>query len=144
MKSGNRIVSLNLLAMALFPASLCWASMEPGSPPAQTVGSITYLSGGADPAQAKAMQNEAAGFPLELDFLWGRGAKETPIGSVEWSIRNAAGHALLDASSNGPEVLASLPDGRYTVTARYDRMQLSRVINVHKGMHDTIVLEWPE
>jgi hypothetical protein len=113
-------------------------------PPAQSVGPVTYVSGGGDPAQAQAMRRAAAHYPLELDLLWGRGAKETPIAGVEWSIRNAAGRTLVDATSTGPLVLASLPDGRYTVTARYEATALSRVVDVHERRHDTVVLEWPQ
>jgi hypothetical protein len=144
MNSTNRIPLLSLVAVAVFPASLCWASISRDTPPAITVGSITYLNGGRDAAQAQAIRSEAARYPLELDFLWGRGAKETPIGNVEWSIHNAAGHKLLDASSNGPLVLASLPNGRYRVTARYEDKTLSRVVNVHQGTHETVLLEWPQ
>jgi hypothetical protein len=113
-------------------------------PPAQTVGQVTYVSGGSDPVQAQAMRRAATHYPLELDLLWGRGAKETPIAGVEWSIQNSAGRKLVDAHSSGPLVLASLPDGRYTVTARYEGDKLSRVVDVHRGRHDTVVLEWPE
>jgi hypothetical protein len=144
MNYTNRISSLCLFVVAVFPASLCWASINPDTPPAITVGSITYLNGGRDVTQATAMRSEAARYPLELDFLWGRGAKETPIGNVDWSIQNAAGHRLLDASSNGPLVLASLPNGRYRVTARYQDRTLSRVVNVRQGTHETVLLEWPQ
>ena len=113
-------------------------------PRAQSAGPVTYVSGGSDPVQAQAMRKAAAHYPLEVDLLWGRGAKETPIAGVEWSIRNAAGRKLVDASSSGPLVLASLPDGRYTVTARYEQSTLSRVVDVHKGSHNTVVLEWPQ
>ena len=116
--------------------------MDSDMPPAKHAGQITYFSGGSAPAQAKAMDSEARRYPLELLFFWGRGEKETPI-DVEWSIKNAAGKELVDARSSGPEVLASLPDGRYTVTARYDETTLSRTLAVHRGAHDTVVLEWP-
>lgn len=144
MKYTNRILLSSLLAMAPFSISMCWASASPSLPPAQHAGPITYISGGGTPAQAEAIGQKAAGYPLELDFLWGRGAKETPIANVDWSIRNAPGHEMLDAHSNGPEVLASLPNGRYTVTARYEGTTRSRVVDVHQGMHDTVVLEWPQ
>ncbi len=139
--NGNRILWASLLAMSL-PVSTVWASISHDMPPAKTAGPVTYFSGGSTPAQTEAMDSEAAGYPLELLFLWGRGQKETAV-AVEWSIRNAAGHELLDARSSGPEVLASLPDGRYRVTARYKETTLSRVVNVHRGMHDTVILEWP-
>jgi len=141
MKNRNRILLASLLTTSL-PLSAAWAAMSHDMPPSKTVGPVTYLSGGSDPAQAKAMNSEASRYPLELMFFWGRGQKETPV-PVEWSIKNAAGRELLDAPSSGPEVLASLPDGRYKVTARYDETTISRTVNVHRGIHDTVILEWP-
>ncbi len=142
MKTVNRKLWLSLLAVTPFAASTGWASINSDMPPAKSVGPITYSSGGSTPAQAKAMDNEAARYPLELLFFWGRGQKETPI-DVDWSIKKASGHELVDARSSGPEVLASLPEGRYTVTARYKETTLSRAFNVHKGTHDDVMLEWP-
>lgn len=141
MKNRNRILLASLLAISL-PASTGWAAIDSNVPSSKTVGPVTYLSGGGDPAQAKAMNSEAGRYPLELLFFWGRGQKETPV-PVEWSIRNATGRELLDAPSSGPEVLATLPDGRYKVTARYKDSTISRVVNVHRGTPDTVVLEWP-
>jgi hypothetical protein len=142
MKTSNRTVWLSLLVVTPFTASAAWASINSGMPATKTVGPITYVSGGSTPAQTKTMDSEAARYPLELLFLWGRGQKETPV-DVAWSIKNAAGHELVNAHSSGPEVLASLPDGRYTVTARYHETTLSRVVTVHKGAHDEVLLEWP-
>ena len=144
MKSSHRVVALKLLAIALLPASTCWAALNPDLPPKQSIGTVTYRSGGGEPAEAKAMSRAAAGYPLELDFLWGRGAKETPVGNVDWSLRNASGNILLDSLGDGPVVLASLPAGRYTVTAEYDGKTLSRVVDVRKGAHDDVAMEWPQ
>jgi len=142
--SFNRILLSSALSAMLVPASLAWAATNPDLRTAHVHGAVVYLSGGSNPTQASALRTEAANYPLELDFLWGRGAKETPVTVADWSIRNAAGHQLLDASSSGPIVLASLRDGRYTVTARYEGTELSRIATVRKGMHDTVPMEWPQ
>jgi hypothetical protein len=144
MKVINRMFLSSALFVTLAPAMSAWASVNSDLPPRQVHGSVVYLSGGSSAAQAVAMRSERANYPLELNFLWGRGAKETPIAVVDWSIKNAAGHSLLDASSSGPVVLASVPDGRYTVTARYEGRTLSRTATVRKGTHDTVVMEWPQ
>jgi hypothetical protein len=141
MQYRNRILWASLLAASL-PVSTGWASISANMPSSKSAGPVTYVSGGSDPAQAKAMSSEATSYPLELLFFWGRGQKETPV-AVDWSIKNAAGHEMLDVPSSGPEVLASLPNGRYTVTAQYKETTLSRALVVHKGIHDTVVLEWP-
>lgn len=142
MKTGNLSPWLCLLSAAPFALSSASASADANLPSAKTVGSITYISGGDTPAQAKAIDADASHYPVELLFLWGRGQKETPVDAA-WSIKNAEGHEFVHASANGPEVLASLPNGRYTVTARYNETTLSRVVTVRKGSLDEVVLEWP-
>jgi hypothetical protein len=147
MKHGKPPVLGTFVIASLFAAGPALSSTMKSTmgelPPAQSVGKVTYMSGGDDPAQASAMRREAANYPLELDFLWGRGAKESPI-SADWSIRKAGGPELVQASSSGPMILASLPDGHYTVTATYDGHRLTRTIDVHRGTRDTVVLEWPQ
>ena len=145
LKRTKQILRLSLFAVTAFTSFVALAATAPvssGMPPAKRAGQITYFSGGGTPAQVNAMDTQANRYPLELLFLWGRGEKETPV-DVAWSIKNAAGRELVDASASGPEVLASLPDGRYTVVARYDETTLSRTVLVHRGKHDTVVLEWP-
>lgn len=144
MQALNRYLMVGAVSMAIMPAAMAMASPESALPPQHTAGPVTYLNGGSDPAQATAMNGAAARYPLELEFLWGRGAKESEIARVQWSVRNAAGHEMIDGSAGGPMVLASLPDGRYTVTATYDGDTLSRTVSVRKGMHDDVLLEWPQ
>ncbi len=140
---NHRLFSLGVAVIGLALAVPATGTVSQ-LPPAEHAGPVTFVSGGADANQADAMHRATASYPLELDFLWGRGAKETQIGNVEWSIQNAAGRTLADARSTGPMVLASLPDGRYTVTATYDGKALTRDVTVRKGKHDQVLLEWPQ
>jgi len=144
----SRLISLGIavtgFALAVPATSTTMKTTMSQLPPAEHVGPVTYVSGRADAKQAEAMRHATASYPLELDFLWGRGAKETQIANVEWSLHNAAGDTLIYAHSTGPMVLASLPDGHYTVTATYDGRALTRDVSVQKGRHDRVVLEWPQ
>jgi len=140
---NHRLFSLGVAVTGLALAAPATGTVSQ-LPPTEHAGPVTFISGGTDANQADAMQRATASYPLELDFLWGRGAKETEIANVEWSIRNTTGQTLADARSTGPMVLASLPDGRYTVTATYDGKALTRDVTVQKGKHDRVVLEWPQ
>ena len=91
------------------------------------------------------MQSDAKQYPLELQFLWGRGAKETPVAVSKWSIQDAkTGHVLASGQSGGPIILASLPNGRYAVLATYDGNTLKRYVPVKKGLQEDALLEWPQ
>src|SRR5262249_6241670 len=125
------VVLSSLLTVACAVAPMAWASTNSDLPAAQQAGSVTYLSGGSAPAQQQAMQRDAKQYPLELQFLWGRGAKETPVTASRWSIRDAkTGDVLASGQSGGPIVLASLPNGRYAVLATYDGTTLKRYVPV--------------
>ncbi len=144
MQPRKQMLLLSSLAVISATASLAWGSTNSDMPAALHVGSVTYLSGGGAPAQEQAMLSDAKQYPLELQFIWGRGAKETPVTASEWSIDNAAGHVVVAAHSGGPIILASLPNGRYTVRATYDGDTVARVVRVRKGSHDDVLLEWPD
>jgi hypothetical protein len=90
------------------------------------------------------MQTDAAQYPLEVQFIWGRGAKETPVAASEWSIRDAADRVLVVGHGGGPIILASLPNGRYIVQATYDGDTLRRHVRVSKNAPEDVLLEWPQ
>ncbi len=144
MRTRNLAILASLSGLTTLAPVAAWATADSSLPPAQKSGPVTYLSGGSDQAQATAMRHAQARYPLEVEFLWGRGAKETDIAGVDWSIRDMDGHVLLDQRSGDPIVLASLPDGRYNVTGTYDGITESRIVSVRRGSHDDLLLEWPQ
>lgn len=142
MQSRKQFVLASLVAVTSAAASIACASVGPDLPAAQHAGSVTYLSGGGAPAQEQAMESDANQYPLELQFIWGRGAKETLVTASDWSIRDATGHVLAAGHSGGPIILASLPNGRYIVRATYDGATVARTVQVRKGVQDDVLLEW--
>jgi len=144
----RKFLPLSVAIAGFVAAGSATAAANPSAtsqlPPAQHAGSVTYMSGGAKAPQAEAMYAAAANYPLELDFLWGRGAKESEISKVDWSISNAAGRELVKAESSGPIVLASLPDGHYTIKATHDGKELTRNVTAHNGKQDTVLMEFPQ
>jgi len=144
-----RLIPLGVAVAGLALAGPALSAAAPSTmsqlPPAQHAGPVTYVNGGAEAMQADAMDHASASYPLELDFLWGRGAKESEISHVDWSLKNdRTGQTMVEAQATGPMVLASLPDGRYTVTATHDGKTLTRDVSVQKGKHDRVLLEWPQ
>ena len=144
MQSRKHLLVSSLLTVVSAGTPLAWASTNPDLPAAERAGSLTYLSGGSAPAQAQAMQSDASQYPLELQFIWGRGAKESPVTASEWSIRDAADRVLVVGRSGGPIILALLPNGRYIVQATYDGDTVRRTVQVRNGVADDVLLEWPQ
>ncbi|MBP0592236.1 hypothetical protein J8I87_21380 [Paraburkholderia sp. LEh10] len=50
---------------------------------------------------------------------------------------------MLKATAHGPFMLASLPDGRYKVTATYDGKTQQRIVEVTPSTHIRTLSVWP-
>jgi hypothetical protein len=127
------------LLTALAPA----ANARTVMPPAHTVGQVKYVSGGVGIDEAAAMQRAAAHYELEVVFaardLAGRGDY---LAAIPVSIRDRAGHTVLNTTARGPYLLADLADGTYTVTATDNGVAKSQVVQVAHGAHQHVVFEW--
>ena len=143
MRLNRQITQLSALVVLGASASVGMAAFAPEVMPAHHVGEVTYLDiDGRAVERGVLKQKVAASYPLEIDFLWGRGAKQSEVDGVKWTIANAAGRTLVTAPPSGPVVLAALPDGRYTVTGWYEGTPSKRTVTVHYGEHSTVPLEW--
>ena len=128
-------------------ASAAWAMSAANLPPEHRQGSVTYMSGGVGRNHAAEMRKEAAKFPLGLEFTEGSRQPqahehEAYLANVPVTIKNAAGTMLLKTRSDGPYLLAKLPDGHYTVTAEHAGKTETRKLDVEAGKHRMVVFNW--
>jgi len=130
------------MAAALCMVTNAWAAMDADLPPVQTEGKVTYLSGGIGLDQQAAMKQAANEYPLELEFLESGEPHAVFAAGIQVTITDRTGKVVLDAHSDGPFLLARLPDGQYTISAdNTGRVETRRVI-VERGKHRTVVFEW--
>jgi len=142
MHSPRKQLTTGAMAAALCMVTNAWAAMDADLPPEQTQGKVTYLSGGIGLDQQAAMKQAASEYPLELEFLESGGPHAVFAAGVQVTITDRTGKVVLDARSNGPFMLARLPDGQYTISAENTgRVETRRVI-VERGKHRTVVFEW--
>jgi len=87
-------------------------------PPEATQGAVTYRSGGVGESEAMAMKHAQASYPLSLEFVQRAHPRDEYLAYADVTIKDGAGHTMLDAIAQGPYLLARLPDGKYTVMAR--------------------------
>lgn len=112
-------------------------------PPEQSQGAVSYRTGGVGQDEARAMKRAARQYPLELEFISGRGkSHEAFLSDVNVSILDKAGHDVLQTKSDGPFLLARLPAGRYLVKANYKNAQRERHIAVPAHGTERVVLHW--
>jgi hypothetical protein len=115
----------------------------PGAlPPPQTQGTVTYVSGGIGQEEARAFATAASQYPLTLEFA----VKHTPRAAfttrVPVLITDARGRTMLEATSNGPFFLVTLPTGYYRVTAEHHGQRLTKTIRLAPAQPVHVLFLW--
>lgn len=127
-------------AAALAGTAAAWSAPLP---PLQTQGAVTYVSGGVGQDAAAAFQAAAKEWPAMFEFAARSGPHDDYLANVEVQVRDAQGHTVLDAVSDGPFLLARLGTGTYQVKATFGGKTLDRVLHVKAGQHAREVFVWP-
>ena len=145
MKLALDILSATLAATSVIVASSALsANMDSFSlPPAMKLGSVSFISGGIGKDEAIAFQRDAKNFPLEMEFVMKDEPRDAFLANVRVTIRNSAGRTVLNTVSQGPFLLATLPPGKYDVTADIDGTVKHEVVSVNAHKHERDVLVWP-
>lgn len=106
-------------------------------------GEVSFVSGGIGRCEALEMQRIARDYPLELVFVKKTPDYETYLASIPVVVTDSRGSFILDTVTKGPYLLASLPAGRYEVSANYNGEVKVQRITVSK-QHQRIVFVWRE
>jgi hypothetical protein len=110
-------------------------------PRERQAGEVRYRTGGSGDRQAQAIKRAASEYPLELVFVERDGKREIPIADMPVRITDAEGRVVFDGQSEGPYFLARLPEGRYTVSTRWDAWSFSRPVRIG-GERQRVVFAW--
>jgi hypothetical protein len=105
----------------------------------QTVGRVSYVSGGVGTDSVDRLSSLARDFNLKFVFALKSGEY---VSGVKVTIADAAGKQLLDTTSEGPWFLAKLPAGSYQISATFEGNAVSRKITVEAAKLRTIDLRW--
>jgi hypothetical protein len=111
-------------------------------PPLKTQGEIQYLTGGLGEAEYVSMRQAQCKFPLALEFVRKAASHDTYIADVEVSVIDGGGKSVLAVRSDGPYLLAKLPDGDYTVRATYFGHTLEQTVRVAAAASARAVFVW--
>ena len=105
------------LLIALGALTLHADEVEP--PKVHKQGGSSYVSGGVDEPQRKAMVKVAPKYPIQLIFeVHG---EVDGVSGVKVTLRDVKGEAILQAVSEGPYFYINPPaGGRYTIEAEFD------------------------
>ncbi|MEW6341332.1 MAG: carboxypeptidase regulatory-like domain-containing protein [Paraburkholderia sp.] len=119
-----------------------WAA-QPGLPPNQHAGAITYLSGGVGSDQSAAIKEAMHNYPLTLEFVGMTHDGNEYLADIPVRIADTHGNNVLKANANGPFMLLSLPQGHYTITATHDGKTEQRAVNIASATHAREMFTWP-
>jgi hypothetical protein len=111
-------------------------------PPLKTQGEIQYLTGGLGEAEYVSMRQAQCKFPLALEFVRKAAQHDGHIADVDVSVIDGEGRDVLAVRSDGPYLLAKLPDGEYTVRATYFGHTLEQTVRVAAGASARAVFVW--
>ena len=140
-KPGIRLTT-GVLATALSIATSGWAATDADLPPVRTQGAVTFMSGGIGLDQQAAMKETAYQYPLELEFLEDSEAHGFLAAGIQVTITDHTGKVVLDARSDGPFLMAILPDGQYTISAENSGRVKVRQVTIERDKHTTVVFAW--
>lgn len=126
---------------ALGSALAAWpATAQEEMPEVMTMNGVSYTSGGIGEGERSAMMQSAKNYNLRLTFTVRNGAY---LADVNVGIRDAKGHSVLDAVSNGPWFYAKLPPGKYKVTGEANGKTMTRMVSVGKSKGAVVNMSWP-
>ncbi|RXZ36107.1 carboxypeptidase regulatory-like domain-containing protein [Oxalobacteraceae bacterium CAVE-383] len=123
-------------------------------PAPTTVGNASFISGGIGIDESEAMKAAAAKYSLELVFSArsdrnapgaSAGASAAYTADVKVRITDRSGKTVIDTVSQGPYLLANLPDGAYQVEASADGAPAkTQKTTIKKGTHQRLVFSWAD
>ncbi len=133
------VLSALLLAVALAMGSV--NAQEAAR--AGATGTVNYISGGVGKEEADAMKRASADYSLTVELavtehsLHDNAPKSYFISGVAVNIRDAAGNSIVNTTTDGPFLLAQLPEGHYTIDTEWNGIRKSATVAVdaHSRRH---------
>lgn len=142
MKRSAITVAATTLITSLMLASPVLGADASALPAEQAQGNVRYISGGVGDDSAAAFKQAAAKYALELQFVQKASPRDEFLAGVKVTIRDGANKVLLDATANGPYLLATMPPGRYQIEANSEGVMKRHSVDIQAGRHERAVFVW--
>jgi hypothetical protein len=131
-----------IVALAALLAAGAHAQPAP-LPPVQRADGIEYLSGGIGKDEAHAIEQVSKRWPLTLEFAVQDGKHADFTTGVHVRVRDAKNQTVLQATADGPYLLARLQPGRYTVDAERQGQTRHERVAIASQHGARAVFVWP-
>jgi hypothetical protein len=130
---------LLLLAALAVPVHGSAAAQQPNPGAPGTSSNVQVLSGGIGLGERQALAERARAFNLRLVFALSTG---NYVSDVSIDIRDARGRTVVQHVSDGPIAYATLPPGRYSVTARFGKSAQTKSVSIGSRGQKAIHFRW--
>lgn len=127
-----------VLAIALGFSSLVQAS----SPTVQHYGNVDYITGGFGQEDSTAIKDAMSDYPLVLTFSSSDGGRGAYVSKVQVVVRDNNNATVLNVESQGPFLLARLPEGAYQIFATYRNQTHSRSVTLSDAKSTRVAFDW--
>lgn len=142
MRHPRMIVTAALTAAGMLAIGPALAMSVPNLPPEETQGPVTFRTGGVGDTEASAMRLAESNYPLSLEFIQRARPKNEFLAYADVTIKDQRGNTVLKTFSDGPFLLAKLPDGTYTVMAKEGEKTETQHVTVAAGKPQHLVFAW--
>lgn len=112
-------------------------------PKAEVLGNVTYVTGGIGEEESVAMRDVAKSYQLEIVFVRKLKEQEEFVSDVKVEIQDTQNNSVLDITTEGPFLLANLPNGKYVITAEFNGFIKRQQVSVNAKKHQKVVFWWP-
>jgi hypothetical protein len=135
-----RAASAAILGVLALGAGLARAA---DLPPVHDDGNVKYLTGGIGQDESSAMKSIEKQWPLSMEFAENHGGHADYVAGVDVVVRDASGHTALQATTDGPFMMAQLPPGRYTIEASLGGNTKRESVTIKRGAPAHATFVWP-
>lgn len=147
MKASNMMVAF-ALAATVFGIALPVRVLGADSMPMHNMqdmhaGDVSYRTGGIGSSEAEEMRGAAKDYALEIVFVQKLKQLEEFLSDVKVKIQDTQNNTVLDVVTEGPFLLANLPNGKYVITAEFNSVTKQQKVNVGTKKHQKLVFWWP-
>jgi hypothetical protein len=142
MKHIHRILIATAVGTIFFAGPLSSFAADVQLPPAQQQGNVTYVTGGIGSDEWHAFERAEAQYPLTLEFAKQALPRAEFLSDVQVVIQDMRGNEVLNTTTQGPFLLANLPQGQYKVTVRYEGSTKQSTVSVNSAFHRRVIFEW--
>jgi hypothetical protein len=111
-------------------------------PPEQRQGPVTFVTGGIGSDERHAFERAEKQYPLTLEFTKQARPRAEFLSDIQVVIQDMKGNEVLNTTTQGPFLLANLPQGEYKVTVRYEGNTKQSTVRVDNAAHRRVIFEW--